>query len=268
MRRCSLNIAVIGFLVSGASSALALEGGGASPSDSPFASVREALREGVREYNAGDKTSAVRALEFAATKGHTLALWKLGSMYAAGDGVPHDDLKAFEYFSKIADSNADQFPGTAEASVASAAFVALGRYFLAGIPDTYVRADKGRAYEMFHYAASYFGDPDAQYAIARLYLDGDGVQEDARTAARWFYLAAEKGHHPSQAVLGHLLINGIGVPRQRSQGLMWLTLARDAADPVNETWIEELYADAVRNASENERLSALATLEEFLRRRR
>lgn len=268
MRTSSLSIAVIGFLVSGAWPALSLDGGGPPPADSPFASVREALREGVREYNAGDKTSAVRALEFAATKGHTLALWKLGSMYAAGDGVQHDDLKAFEYFSKIADSNADQFPGTAEASVTAAAFVALGRYFLSGIPNTYVRADKRRAYEMFHYAASYFGDPDAQYAIARLYLDGEGVQEDARTAARWFFLAAEKGHHPSQAVLGHLLINGIGVPRQRSQGLMWLTLARDAADPVDEAWIEELYADAVRSASENERLAALATLEEFLRRRR
>ncbi|TVR05711.1 MAG: sel1 repeat family protein [Salinarimonadaceae bacterium] len=268
MRTSYLNFAVIGFLVSGAWPALALDGRGSPPADSPFASVREALREGVRDYNAGDKTGAVRALEFAATKGHTLALWKLGRMYASGDGVKHDDLKAFEYFSKIADSNADQFPGTAEASVASAAFVALGRYFLAGIPNTYVRADKRRAYEMFHYAASYFGDPDAQYSIARLYLNGDGVEEDARTAARWFYLAAEKGHHPSQAVLGHLLINGIGVPRQRSQGLMWLTLARDAAVPGDEAWIEDLYADAVRDASENERLAALATLEEFLRRRR
>lgn len=268
MRSSTFNVAVLGLCLAGVGPALALDGKGGPPADSPFASVREALREGVRDYNAGDKTSAVRALEFAATKGHTLALWKLGSMYAAGDGVQHDDLKAFEYFSKIADANADQFPGTAEASVTSAAFVALGRYFLTGIPDTYVRADKGRAYEMFHYAASYFGDPDAQYAIARIYLDGDGVQEDPRTAARWFYLAAEKGHHPSQAVLGHLLVNGIGVPRQRSQGLMWLTLARDAADPVNEAWIEDLYADAVREASEKDRLSALATLEEFLRRRR
>ncbi|HMB10188.1 tetratricopeptide repeat protein [Saliniramus sp.] len=271
MRISRTTLVTLCLLLIGAGPALALDGRGSAaplPEDSPFASVREALREGVREYNAGDKTGAVRALEFAAGQGHTLALWKLGSMYAAGDGVKHDDLRAFEYFSRIVDSNHDTFPGSGEASVVSAAFVALGRYFLEGIPVTYVRANSARAYEMFHYAASFFGDANAQYAIARLHLDGKGVPEDSRTAARWFNLAAEKGHYPAQAVLGHMLVNGIGVPRQRSQGLMWLTLARDAADPGGEAWIHNLYDEAVTEASETERRSALANLEDFLRRRR
>src|SRR5215218_7733749 len=64
-----------------------------------FGSAREALRSGVRDYNAGNKAVAAQALEYAATQGDALALWKLGRMYADGDGVPHDDLKAFEYFS-------------------------------------------------------------------------------------------------------------------------------------------------------------------------
>ena len=46
----------------------------------------------------GDKIKAVHSLEYAAEKGHFLAQWKLGRMYAEGDGVAQDDLKAFEYF--------------------------------------------------------------------------------------------------------------------------------------------------------------------------
>ena len=137
-----------------------------------FGSAREALRSGVRDYNAGNKAGAAQALEYAATKGDALALWKLGRMYADGDGVPHDDLKAFEYFSKIADDNEDVGPESPKAGVGASAFVALGTYFLDGIGNTYVKRDLGRAHEMFHTAASLYGDPNAQYNLARLYLEG------------------------------------------------------------------------------------------------
>ena len=119
---------------------------------------------------------------------------------------------------------------------------------------------------MFHYAASYFSDSNAQYSLARLYLDGTGVDKDARLAARWFNLAAEKGHYPSQALLGHLLTNGQGVPRQRARGLMWLTLAREAADPAKDGWVADLYDKAFAAAADNDRKLALAYLEQYLQR--
>jgi TPR repeat protein len=121
---------------------------------------------------------------------------------------------------------------------------------------------------MFSYAASYFSDSNAQYNLARLYLEGTGVRKDARHAARWFNLAAEKGHYPSQAVLGQLLINGDGVPRQRARGLMWLTLARESADPVKDVWIAELYEKAFAASGQNDRALALNHLEHYLRARR
>jgi uncharacterized protein len=239
----------------------------ASPAPS-FGSAKEALRVGVRNYNAGNKLGAARALEYAAGQGHALALWKLGRMYADGDGVPHDDLKAFEYFSKIADENAEESPHSPNASVVASAFVALGTYFLDGIKGTYVKPDAARAHEMFRFAASYFGDSNAQYSLARLYLEGTGVDPDARQAARWFNLAAEKGHYQAQALLGHLLVSGEGMPRQPARGLMWLTLARDAADPVKDKWISDLYQRALEGADDNDRQVALAHLEQFLKRKR
>jgi hypothetical protein len=233
-----------------------------------YGSAGEALRDGMRDYNAGDKRGAAQALEYAATKGHTLALWKLGRMYAEGDGVQHDDLKAFEYFSKIADQSADDSFDGASAAAVSSAFVALGSYFLDGIKGTYVTANPQRAHDMFHYAASYYGDAKAQYNLGRLYLDGTGVAQDSRQAARWFNLAAEKGHHPSQALLGHLLVNGQGVLRQRARGLMWLILAREAADPSRDQWITDLYEKAFAAAGEIDRQNALTMLEQYIQARR
>jgi TPR repeat protein len=223
-----------------------------------YRTAREALRSGVRDYNAGDKEGAARALEYAAGQGHALALWKLGRMYAEGDGVPHDDLKAFEFFSRIADDTTDDGPDAQNSGVMASAFTALGAYFLDGIKGTYVRPNPERAYDMFNYAASYFGDPNAQYNLARLYLDGTGVEADPRQAARWFNLAAEKGHAPAQALLGELLINGQGVPKQRARGLMWLSLAREAAQGRKDDWIVTLYDKAWTAASEDDRLTAQA----------
>jgi TPR repeat protein len=128
-------------------------------------------------------------------------------------------------------------------------------------------ADPVRAHDMFQYAASYFGDPNAQYNLGRLYLDGTGVAKDPRQAARWLNLAAEKGHYPSQALLGHMLLNGKGVPRERAKGLMWLTLAREAADPVKDPWVSELYDSAFAVAADTDRKNALALLEHYLQSR-
>jgi hypothetical protein len=132
----------------------------------------EAFRSGANWLKAGETVKAVNSLEYAAEKGHAIAQWKLGRMYAEGDGVAQNDLKAFEYFSRIADSHADDNPDTPQSRFVANAFVALGHYYLEGIAKTEIKPDPARAREMFAYAASYFRDPDAQYYLARLYLNG------------------------------------------------------------------------------------------------
>ncbi|MFX6435566.1 sel1 repeat family protein, partial [Acinetobacter baumannii] len=77
-------------------------------------------------------------LEYAAEGGHPVAQWKLGRMYADGDGVVQNDLRAFEYFSKIANQHAEDNPWAPQAGIIANAFVALGRYYLSGIPNTKV----------------------------------------------------------------------------------------------------------------------------------
>jgi TPR repeat protein len=227
----------------------------------------QAFQSGTRALRAGDTKTGLSALEYAASNGHLMAAWKLGRMYAEGSGVPHDDLRAFEYFRSIADGHADEPADTTQATFVANAFVALGTYYLDGIANTAVKPDVERAREMFSYAAIYFGDRDAQYNLGRLYLDGGSGLKDPKQAVRWLLVAARKGQHQAQAVLGALLFKGEHVPREVPRGLMWLTLARDAATP-NEAWITDLYAVAMKQASEDERAVALVYLERWLKTRR
>ncbi len=246
---------------------LAFDGTGVA-ANAPAPTPLQAFREGAQALRAGHMARAVTALQYAADQGHTAAQWKLGRMYAEGEGVKQDDLRAFEYFSRIANAHADDSPETPQSRFVASAFVALGQYYLDGIPNSTVKANPRRAREMFAYAASYFGDPDAQYNLARLYLDGAGSPKDPRQAARWLGLAAHKGQYQAQALLGHMLFKGEYVPRQAARGLMWLTLARDGAGVSGEKWIAEMYDAAFKLATEDERSLALVYLERWMKSRR
>jgi TPR repeat protein len=235
-----------------------------APAETPM----EAFRSGAHWLKAGEKAKGLHSLEWAAKKGHPLAQWKLARMYAAGDGVEQNDLKAFEYYRRIADSHADDNPNTPQARFVANAFVALGHYYLDGIPNTPVKPDPSRAREMFNYAASYFRDPDAQYYLARLYLNGNGAPHDPRTAARWFGLSAQKGQCQAQAMLGAMLFAGDHVPRQAARGLMWLTLAKDSAHTTDQAWVAKLYDSAYQQSTEDERALALVFLKHWLESRR
>ena len=243
-----------------------------TPNLSMFKTPSQAFRQGMDGYRSGNLKSSIEAFEYAAANGNPLARWKLGRMYAVGDGVPQDDAKAFRYFSQIVQNYDEEDGDRRDLSVVSNAFVAVGVYSLNGIAKSDVKPDPERALQMFQYAALNFGNADAQYNLARLYLDGaDGVvTRDPRQAVRWLAVAADKGHLQAQALLGHMLFNGFnGLPLQRAKGLMWLTMARDAAiqnkDP-KDAWIIDLYEKAVATASDSDRQVASLYLDEHHKR--
>jgi TPR repeat protein len=234
-----------------------------------FKDPRAALRAGLESYHAGDPATSVAALRYAAEGGEPLAKWKLGRMYAEGDGVARDDAKAYEYFSEIVDHYADDEPDPRERSMAASAFVAVGIYLRDGVPSAKIRPDLDRAFDLFRYAATYFRNADAQYNLARMYLEGAGVKKNVRQGVNWLELAARKGHPQAQAMLGRMMFTGeaSGEP-ERARGLMYLTLARDGAGgAARDQWIADLHAEALSSASEADRRAAGAMLEGYLRER-
>ena len=190
-------------------------------------------------------------------------------MYADGDGVARDDAKAFDYFSRIVERFTDEEPEPGERSMASSAFVAVGLYLRDGVAIAKIEPDAELAFDLFRYAATYFRSADAQFNLARMYLDGTGAPRDLRQGLNWLDLAARKGHPQAQATLGRLMFNGeSGLAAQRARGLMYLTLARDsAAGSGANRWISDLHAKALSAASDADRKAAVALLEDYLRRR-
>lgn len=209
------------------------------------------------------RAASIRSLEYAAERGDSTAQWRLGHMYMKGDGVPRSDRRAFGYFDKLASSHADDSTfDSPTARIVASAIVEVGRYYLDGIPDSDIKADPARARRMFFYAASNFRDPDAQYLLGRLLLDGSGGAREPVQAARWLKLAANKDQHAAQALLGEMLLKGEVVPRHVARGLMYLILARDSSP--EDASISAAYQQALAQANADDRSAARIYLQQWV----
>ena len=89
------------------------------------------------------------------------------------------------------------------------------------------------------------GDPEAQVALAGLYMDGLGVPRNPTEGVRWYRLAAERGEPVAQMNLGDLYSRGQGVPRDLVQAYLWLSLS--AAQ--GRAWAEGRRQDLARTMS-------------------
>jgi TPR repeat protein len=197
------------------------------------------------------------ALENAAAAGQPMALWRLGTMYENGEGVTKDDVKAFGYFSQIANDHADSAPRGVDSDIVAQSFVKMGDYYREGLPDAGIPADPERAEQLVLHAATYFGNADAQYRVGELYLNST-TDPNPLQGARWLSLAAHKGHVAAQAKLGDLLFNGAGIKAQPAEGLMWLSIAHDrSVGTPDESWINELLTRDMSVASAKEREEAI-----------
>ena len=215
----------------GAAPALAFEIKDLTPETPPS----QAFTYGLDQYNNGDKTTAAEALDFAAKKGVPGAQWKLASMYADGDGVSRDDMKAFKLFSELAAQGSDDDVTEAVAApYVSNAYVRLGTYYREGIPNSKVKPDFSRARQAFTYAASFFGNADAQLNLARMYYNGEGGDRDLVQAAKWANLSADKGNTKARGLavqvcleLAQDYLDGKDETQSAREAARW---ARQAAD--------------------------------------
>lgn len=195
----------------------------------------QAFSYGLQQYNSGDKLTAIEALSFAAGKGVTGAQWKLGNMYAEGDGVARDDVKAFELFTEVVVSADDEdLVADQSAPYVSNAFVRLGTYYRDGIPNSRIKPDLSRARQLYYNAASVFGNADAQLNLARMAYEGAGGERDLVQAAKWANLAAEKGNPSARELavvvsleLARAHLDGKGTGHSVREAARW---ARQASD--------------------------------------
>ena len=131
--------------------------------------------EGVRAYDKGQFTQALKELQPAAQAGDAEAQFHLGLMYDFGRAVPVDHVKAAALYRKAADQ------GHADA-----------QYHLAVSYDDGegVAQDKKQAVHWYTKAAEQ-GDADAQQNLSVMYARGEGVARDATKSRYWARKARE-----------------------------------------------------------------------------
>lgn len=213
---------------------------------------------GFSAYRKGQKEEAVEAYRDAAEEGHAGAQWKLARMYADGDGVPQDHRRAFEIFEQLV--RLDARPGSQEGIYVSDAHLALAHYLSGDVAAADIPQNPDTAKALKFRAASYFGNPSAQFEIARALLSEPEVKRGhVKQATRWLKLSMKKGHAGAEALLGRLYFDSGRAVR----GLAMMTSAMQKARPQERSWIRKMHEKAFASADEAERRTAIALSEEL-----
>jgi TPR repeat protein len=180
---------------------------------------------------------AIKALRQAAKQGNPEAQYRLGMMYANGEGMELDHAKAAELL--LAAAKQGQ----------TAAQTTLGWLYANGYGVT---QDDERARTWYQRAAE-LGDVKAQYTLGTMYRFGQmGVEKDGGQASHWYLKAADQGLAAAQFALGRLLMDGKLVAKDEEAALQWLSLAHvngsAKAEETIKTLIARMDPEAVRRA--------------------
>lgn len=89
--------------------------------------------------------------------------------------------------------------------------------------------DYANAAEYFLKAAQQ-GDAEAQFSLANMFVEGQGIPRDEQQAVSWFRKAAEQGFVPAQVNLGVMYTQGEGVERNLVEAHKWFNIAGGAVD--------------------------------------
>jgi TPR repeat protein len=145
-----------------------------------------------------------------AEQGDATEQFRLGVMYATGEGAPEDDAEAVKWFRLAAKQ------GDVEAQFNLGVMYANGE----GVPE-----DDAEAVKWFQLSAEQ-GHDEAQFSLGVIYRD-QGVPEYAVEAIKWYRLSAEQGNAWAQFELGEMYQSGTGVIKDVVKAYMWVELSLD-----------------------------------------
>lgn len=175
---------------------------------------------------AADDGDFLQTLRRLADEGNAHVMYRLGRLYAAGNGVTRDNAMAAQWYRKGADA------GNLSAMTALAIALLEGRG---------VAMDEVEGLRRLNAAAAK-NHPEAMNRLGHILLVGKIASKDTLEAARLFTRAAEAGHAPSMVEIGVLYYNGTGVQADPSKSAMWYKQAADLGNSggmVGLGWLHE-----------------------------
>lgn len=102
------------------------------------------------------------------------------------------------------------------------------------------------------------GIGSAQCLLGFKYLDGDGVDQDATEAMKWFRMAAESGDAHASYTLGRIYYKGEGTPVDYAEALKWFLMAAEKSDANSQFRLSEMYLNG--NGVDKDQVAAFAWL--------
>jgi len=230
----------------------------AGAGDIRFASVEDALRQGIGAYEGGYYEQALPALrQAAAAKDDFYGTYYLAQLYADNAGPYTSPAKAYEQYRRIVDEFADLDPDADDrAPLVGKSLTALALYVRRGITEIGLKPNLPLAVDYLHNASVMFNDADAQFELAKLQLTGEGVDEDVPKALHWLSRLTQRGHAGAQAFLADLLWRGRFVKANQARSLALISVAVANAPPRERLWIEDIYQNIYCGSGEGLRRQA------------
>lgn len=231
-----------------------------------FVSPEAALEQGVGAYRGGFYQQALPALQFAADRGLLLGQYHLALLYADNAGAITDHIKAHDLFREIVEKNARVVDVYDDAAFyVGKSLTALARYYLRGLPEHGLRKDAVRAAEYLQQADTFFGDPDAKFELAKMYLTGEGVDRNMRQGLTRLKDLKDDGHPAATAFYATLLWEGKLLQRNEVEALRLIRWAVESAPVQERIWIEDTYRTIYCGASAGVRKQAEGLIAGFER---
>ena len=201
--------------------------------------------DGFEAYQQGDYTTAMRLVRPLADQGNAKAQEMVGRMYEQGQGVAQNYGEVFKWYRLAANQgNADaQFSlgemyrtgqGVAQndAEAESALQIVRPSVLVACVLAELATACRKVAEQ---------GDASAQYRLAVMYKNGEGVPQNYPEAEKWYRKAADQGYAPAQFSLAFLYEQGRGVPQNYAEAAKWYRKAAEQGDALAQLSLGSLY---------------------------
>ena len=198
------------------------------------AAIEKYYNDGVKAYNTGNYSEAVKWYRKAAEQGFALAQCFLGVCYEKGQGVPQNYTEAVKWYRKAAEQ------GNARAQNNLGVCYEKGQ----GVPQNYTEAVK------WYRKAAEQGNAIAQNNLGVCYYNGEGVPKNYSEAVKWYRKAAEQGNAQAQFNLGYCYYHGEGVPQNYTEAVKWYRKAAEQGEAAAQYNLGYCYYSVPKNYSE------------------
>lgn len=187
------------------------------------------LKTARKAYEKGNYGKALDYFQRSSSDGNMVADWYLGHMYRTGRGVPQDDGRAFEYYTRVVRAYDPEDDSGQRLRIMIDADIRLADFYRTGSASAGIEVDYPRAYDTYLKYATTYGHPAAFFGLGFMNINGQGVNRNARQGLKWMMAGARKRYPPAEAFMGDAYWTGRLVQQDKTRALMFYILAAQSA---------------------------------------